>query len=98
NSQRKNTRFKSDGLSGCQDIDCSLTLIDTFFRSRKLYFILKIRQVTISELKSKFIKNLAGLYPSEEIQSFFYILSEKHLSFSRIETALHPQKEISAED
>ncbi len=52
----------------------------------------------ISELKSNFITALAELYPSEEIQSFFNILSEKYLNFSRIEVALNSEKEVSKED
>lgn len=52
----------------------------------------------ISELKNHFKTQLLGLYPSEEIQSFFSILSEKHLKLSRIEIALNPEQEISEED
>ncbi|CAM3426732.1 peptide chain release factor N(5)-glutamine methyltransferase [Aequorivita lipolytica] len=52
----------------------------------------------ISELKSNFKTTLSGLYPSEEIQSFFNILSEEYLNLSRIEVALHPEKTISTED
>lgn len=50
----------------------------------------------ISDLKSIFKKTLSELYPSEEIQSFFNILSEKYLNLSRIEIALNPEKTISA--
>ncbi|MBK5214098.1 MAG: peptide chain release factor N(5)-glutamine methyltransferase [Flavobacteriaceae bacterium] len=53
--------------------------------------------MNISELKKKFKKQLSGLYPSEEIQSFFSILSEKYLKLSRIEIALNPEKIISEE-
>ncbi len=52
----------------------------------------------ISELKSRFKSNLEGLYPSEEVQSFFDILSENYLSFSRIEMVLNREKEISKVD
>lgn len=40
---------------------------------------------------------LSGVYPPEEIQSFFSILSEAYLGLSRIETAMQPEKEISEE-
>lgn len=50
----------------------------------------------ISDLKSNFKKTLSELYPSEEVQSFFNILSEKHLNLSRIEIALNPERTISA--
>lgn len=41
------------------------------------------------------MNSLMGLYPSEEILSFFNILSEKYLKLSRIEIALNPEKIIS---
>lgn len=44
----------------------------------------------ISELKSDFIRSLEGLYPAEEVQSFFNIITEKYLDLSRIEIALKP--------
>ncbi len=53
--------------------------------------------MTLKELKTDFKKSLTGLYPWEEIQSFFNILSESYLNFSRIEIALNPEKEISKE-
>ncbi len=49
----------------------------------------------ISDLKSIFKKTLSELYPSEEVQSFFNILSEKYLNLSRIEIALNPERTIS---
>ncbi len=49
----------------------------------------------LRELKTDFTQSLSNLYPSEEIQSFFNILSEKYLNLSRIQIALNPQKEIS---
>jgi release factor glutamine methyltransferase len=52
--------------------------------------------VKISDLKSNFKKRLSELYPSEEVQSFFNILSEKYLNLSRIEIALNPERTISA--
>ncbi|OAD91246.1 protein-(glutamine-N5) methyltransferase, release factor-specific [Aequorivita soesokkakensis] len=54
--------------------------------------------MNLAELKKNFTTTLSGIYPSEEIQSFFNILSEKYLNLSRIEIALNPEKEISKED
>lgn len=50
----------------------------------------------ISKLKIEFQNALSRLYPSEEVQSFFNILSEKYLNLSRIEIALNPERTISA--
>ena len=52
----------------------------------------------ISELKKYFTNQLSGLYPSEEIQSFFNILSEEYLMLSRVEIALNPDKQVMAKD
>ncbi|AFL82667.1 protein-(glutamine-N5) methyltransferase, release factor-specific [Aequorivita sublithincola DSM 14238] len=54
--------------------------------------------MNISEHKIYFKNQLSGLYPSEEIQSFFNILTEEYLILSRIEVALNPEKIISEED
>jgi release factor glutamine methyltransferase len=54
--------------------------------------------LNLAELKKNFTTTLSGIYPSEEIQSFFNILSEKYLNLSRIEIALNPEKEISKEN
>ncbi len=48
-----------------------------------------------SVLKLNFSKALSSLYPSEEIQSFFSILSEKYLGLTRLELALQVDKDIS---
>lgn len=52
----------------------------------------------ISELKKYFHEQLSGLYPSEEIQSFFYIFSEEYLNLSRVDIALNSETEVSAND
>ncbi len=52
----------------------------------------------LKDLKQKFVDALTGIYPPEELQSFFSILSEAYLGFSRIEIALQPEKEISEEN
>lgn len=50
--------------------------------------------MTISELKSSFIKRLTKVYPSEEANSFFGLLTEAYLKMSRLEVALQRDKEI----
>lgn len=52
----------------------------------------------IQSLKTNFKNTLLDIYPLEEIESFFNILSGKYLNLSRIEIALNPNKEISAEE
>jgi len=49
----------------------------------------------LKELKQVFVNSISELYPSEEVQSFFNLFSEKHLGLSRIEIALQPDKAIS---
>ena len=53
--------------------------------------------MTLRGLKSHFTTLLSELYPSEEIQSFFNILSTEYLNLSRIEIALKPEKAVSDE-
>lgn len=52
----------------------------------------------ISELKKQFTVSLSGSYPSEEIASFFTILSEYYLGLSRLQLAMDAEKEIAVED
>jgi len=54
--------------------------------------------LTIRELKLEFQESLLDLYPSEEVQSFFSILSEEYLNLSRIETFLKADTIISEEN
>lgn len=54
--------------------------------------------MTLRELKNKFQDSLLDLYPSEEVQSFFSILSEEFLNLSRIETVLKADTPISEEN
>ena len=49
----------------------------------------------IKELKQEFNSNLSGIYPSEEVQSFFTLLTEKYLSLSRIDIVLQAEAEVS---
>jgi len=51
--------------------------------------------VTITELKQHFFSELQPSYPSEEVQSFFSILSEEILKKTRLELALEPDATIS---
>lgn len=52
--------------------------------------------MNILELESCFVKNLSGIYPIEEIHSFFHILTKKHLALTRLDVVLEPGREISA--
>lgn len=49
----------------------------------------------ISELKEKFFASLVAMYPKEEIQSFFNILSQEYFGLSRLDIALNPKAQIS---
>lgn len=53
--------------------------------------------MTISNLKSNFIHALSGIYPSEEIESFFNILAQEFLNLSRIQIALDRDQFVSTE-
>ena len=44
----------------------------------------------IKEIKQQFINELSSLFPTEEILSFFYLLSESHLNMSKVDVALNP--------
>lgn len=49
----------------------------------------------LKELKIEVVQALSGGYPSEEIASFFVLLSEKYLELSRLELALQTERIIS---
>ena len=49
----------------------------------------------LKDLKQLFINSLKDIYPSEEVQSFFNLLANKHLGLSRIEIAIQPDKIVS---
>jgi len=53
--------------------------------------------VTIEKLKIYFAQNLEGLYPSEEIESFFFLLVEKYLHLSKVDTVFKKKDEVSEE-
>ena len=52
----------------------------------------------LKDIKQEFVDALSGVYPPEELQSFFSILSETYLGLSRIEIALQPEKEITEDN
>jgi len=53
--------------------------------------------VTIGELKILFETRLSSIYPSEELQSFFSMLINEWLGFSRFEISLKASSEIDSE-
>ena len=51
--------------------------------------------MTIETLKIHFTEKLDGIYPSEEVESFFFLLVEKFLKLSKVGTVLQKQDEVS---
>lgn len=49
----------------------------------------------LEKLRDLFINELNSLYPREEIQIFFYLLTEEFIGLKKFETALELRKEIS---
>ena len=54
--------------------------------------------MTLKELKTQFSKELSGVYPSEEVQSFFTLLSEFILNYTRLDNVLKASEIISEEN
>jgi len=54
--------------------------------------------MTIKQLKEHFNQELKALYPSEEIQSFFSILSETVLGYTRFQVSINGAEELSEEN
>lgn len=50
--------------------------------------------MTISDLKLLFHNSLNSIYPSQEIDSFYHILTEYKLGMTRVEKALDPNKHL----
>jgi len=50
----------------------------------------------VIKLKEQFLKSLGDKYPSEELESFFYLLADHYLKMTRLDIALNPDYEISA--
>lgn len=53
--------------------------------------------MTLKEFQTYFTSELAGEYPPEEIQSFFWILSDTFLNYSRLDLSLNAASPISEE-
>ncbi len=50
----------------------------------------------INEIKQQFLSQLSITYPKQEIESFFYLLSQKYLGLKRVDVALNPDLEINS--
>jgi len=53
--------------------------------------------MTINNIKNIFLNELSNLYPKQEIESFFNLLTEAYLNLKRVDIALEPNKEITNE-
>ena len=53
--------------------------------------------MTLKELKSTFITQLSEVYPSQEVESIFTVLSEYFLNYTRLETVLKADESLSEE-
>ncbi len=51
----------------------------------------------IKDLKSNFTTQLSDVYPTEEVETFFTILSEYYLNYTRLETVLNADESLSDE-
>ncbi len=54
--------------------------------------------MTTGKFRNHFINSLEGLYPIEELKSFFYLLAGKYLNLSRINIALQLNNELTHEE
>jgi release factor glutamine methyltransferase len=54
--------------------------------------------LTTGKFRNHFINSLEGLYPIEELKSFFYLLAGKYLNLSRINIALQLNNELTHEE
>ncbi|PKV52133.1 release factor glutamine methyltransferase [Aquimarina sp. MAR_2010_214] len=52
----------------------------------------------IKDLRVDFVNSLSGIYDSEEILSFFYLLSEEILGLKRVDVAMHLDKILSIDE
>ncbi len=52
----------------------------------------------LKELQIHSTESLKGLYPTEEITSFFSLLAESYLNYTRFEVSINKEKELSEED
>jgi release factor glutamine methyltransferase len=51
--------------------------------------------LTLKEIKTHFTNELSGIYPSEEVQSFFSLLSEYILNYTRLDTVTNADEIVS---
>ncbi|WP_203256985.1 peptide chain release factor N(5)-glutamine methyltransferase [Hyunsoonleella ulvae] len=51
----------------------------------------------LKDIRNTFHKALGQFYPREEINTFFYLLTEKFYGLKRIDLAMHPNKKIQHE-
>jgi len=49
----------------------------------------------LTQLKTHFIKDLSGIYPETEAHSFFSILAEEYLKFTRFQVSVNRDSEVS---
>ena len=54
--------------------------------------------MTIEKFRNHFINLLEGLYPIEELKSFFYLIAEKQLNLSRINISLQLNYKLTLEE
>ncbi len=54
-----------------------------------------VKENTISAIKAYFFTSLSDYYPENEVESFYFILCEHYLSFSRIQVRTNSQKNLS---
>ncbi|WP_109298966.1 peptide chain release factor N(5)-glutamine methyltransferase [Aquimarina sp. AU474] len=52
----------------------------------------------ISDLRKSFLESLSKIYDTEEVLSFFYILSEKKLDLRRVDVAMQLDKKLNPEE
>ena len=54
--------------------------------------------MTIKDFRKHFFDSLSGDFPAEEIGSFFNILTQRFLGLSRLEIALHPERDLKSHE
>lgn len=52
----------------------------------------------LNEIRTIFHKELDGLFPKEEVDHFFFMLTDHHLKISRLDLALQPNKILCKEE
>ena len=54
--------------------------------------------MTIKEVRVRFVNDLTGIYEKEEVLSFFYMLSEEILDYTRVEIAVNLDKKLTSNE